>query len=126
MPLLDVAIPCASAPLLLIHKCDLQCKKAQRAALTPIATWPALGGKRYFASAAGLVVAVWMHARVTANARRAIMSAPMTSIHGLTGARRDLPGPETGCVAGLGIIDRSYMACPGPPIGSCGGLPQLA
>ena len=82
----------------------------------------AAGAACYLDSLAGRFVAVWIHARVTANASNAMRSAPITSVHGLSGVRRLLPNRWAGAEGGW----RSYMACTAgrAPSGS-DGRPQL-
>ena len=76
----------------------------------------------YLASLVGRLVAVWMHARVTANASSAMMSAPITSIHGLSAVRRLL---RNRWASGRWGGWRSYMACTAGDAPSIGGRPQL-
>ena len=76
----------------------------------------------YFDSAGGRLVAVWMHARVTANASSAMISAPISRIHGWSCRR--LPRPNRGAALdGRCGGRRSYIACIAgdAPTGSCGG-----
>ncbi len=83
----------------------------------------------YLVSAAGLLVAVWRHARVTANARIAITSAPITSMYGWSAVRLGRGPPVPWIAAVRCTIGRSYMACSAgdPASMGCGicGIPQL-